>query len=143
MKPHFFYCIILVLTACRTIEVDPPAPEFKGLEEISSTEPSFLLIQTEMALKPYLKEADQNLLVNQNNVKESVIRIILKGTLFYSNLKKKRLKQQSTVRLTCACLIAPHAMSCLERNAAQFHGYTLLAVLMNLKEKYIFLIRVK
>ena len=61
MKSALFYSIILLLTACRTIEVDPPAPEFKGLEEMSSTEPSFLLIQTEMALKPYLKEADQGL----------------------------------------------------------------------------------
>lgn len=61
MKPHFFYCIILLLSACRTIEVDPPAPEFIGLEEISSAKPSLLFIQTEMALKPYLKEADQSL----------------------------------------------------------------------------------
>lgn len=61
MKTISFCWVILVLTACKTIEIDPPAPEFKGLEEISSTKPSFLLIQTEMALKPYLKEADLSL----------------------------------------------------------------------------------
>jgi len=106
MKSALFYSIILLLTACRTIEVDPPAPEFKGLEEMSSTEPSFLLIQTEMALKPYLKEADQG-------------------------LDKKftgKSEQCEGVSYTYHVL---------------FRGYMLLAGLMNLKERYVFLIKVK
>lgn len=49
------------LLSCKTIHIDPPAPEFKFISEISTTEPSFLSIQTELSLKPYLLEADQSL----------------------------------------------------------------------------------
>lgn len=61
MKQLVLLTLTLVLFACKTIEIDPPAPEFKYVNEISATQPSFLSIQTELALKPYLKEADQSL----------------------------------------------------------------------------------
>jgi hypothetical protein len=61
MKIVFFSIVVLWLASCKTIEVDPPAPEFKGLEEMSPTQPSVLFIQTEIALKPYLTEANQRL----------------------------------------------------------------------------------
>jgi hypothetical protein len=53
--------VFMGLLSCKTIEIDPPAPEFKFIQEISTTEPSFLSIQTELSLKPYLLEADQAL----------------------------------------------------------------------------------
>ncbi|MEY3592802.1 MAG: hypothetical protein RLZZ38_1793, partial [Bacteroidota bacterium] len=53
--------VFIGLLSCKTIEIDPPAPEFKFIKEISTTEPSFLSIQTELSLKPYLLEADQSL----------------------------------------------------------------------------------
>ena len=57
----FGFILFIVLSACKTIAIDPPAPEFKVIEEISATEPSFIIIQTELALKPYLTEVDQGL----------------------------------------------------------------------------------
>lgn len=61
MRFPLFISIILFFASCKTIEVDPPAPEYIGLEEVSAPLPSQLYIQTELALKPYLKEADQSL----------------------------------------------------------------------------------
>ena len=55
------FLIFMSLLSCKTIEIDPPAPEFKFIEEVSTTEPSFLSIKTELSLKPYLQEADQML----------------------------------------------------------------------------------
>lgn len=55
------FLALLVLFSCKTIKIDPPAPEFKFIKEISTAEPSFLSITTELSLKPYLVEADQAL----------------------------------------------------------------------------------
>ncbi|MFM8596699.1 MAG: DUF4403 family protein [Flavobacteriales bacterium] len=53
--------VIVGLSACKTIEIDPPAPEFQFVDEYSPPSPSFLSIQTELFLKPYLLEADLSL----------------------------------------------------------------------------------
>jgi len=53
--------LILGLFSCKTIKIDLPVPDFKVVAEVSAPEPSFLSLHTEIALKPYLKEADQSL----------------------------------------------------------------------------------
>jgi hypothetical protein len=55
------FLALFVLFSCKTIKIDPPAPEFKFITEISTADPSFLSIATELSLKPYLVEADQAL----------------------------------------------------------------------------------
>lgn len=57
----FGFILLIVLSACKTIAIDPPAPEFKAIDEVSATAPSVIIIQTELALKHYLTEADQSL----------------------------------------------------------------------------------
>lgn len=61
MKQLGSFVLTFLLFACKTIEISPPAPEFKAIEENSTTETSFLVIETELSLRPYLKEADQAL----------------------------------------------------------------------------------
>lgn len=53
--------LILGLFSCKTIKIDLPVPDFKVVEEVSAPEPSFLSLETELALKPYLSEADKSL----------------------------------------------------------------------------------
>ena len=53
--------LILGLYSCKTITIELPVPDLKVIAEISAPEPSFLSLQTELALKPYLTEADQSL----------------------------------------------------------------------------------
>lgn len=59
---YFFVLTLLLLFSCKTsIEIDQPAPDLKVVYEASALEPSFLSIQTELALKPYLLEAEGSL----------------------------------------------------------------------------------
>jgi hypothetical protein len=53
--------LILGLFSCKTIKIDLPVPDFKVVDEVSAPEPSFLSLETELALKPYLTEADKSL----------------------------------------------------------------------------------
>ena len=53
--------LILGLYSCKTITIELPVPDLKVIAEISAPEPSFLSLQTEIALKPYLTEANQSL----------------------------------------------------------------------------------
>lgn len=51
----------LGLFSCKTITIESPITDLKVIDEVSAPEPSFLSLQTELALKPYLTEADQSL----------------------------------------------------------------------------------
>ena len=53
--------LILGLFSCKTIRVELPLADYKAVEEVSAPEPSFLSLETELALKPYLSEADKRL----------------------------------------------------------------------------------
>lgn len=53
--------LFLGLFSCKTITIELPVPDFKVVSEISTPEPSYLSLQTEVALKPYLSEADKSL----------------------------------------------------------------------------------
>jgi hypothetical protein len=53
--------LLLGLFSCKTITIELPVPDFKVVAEVSAPEPSFLSLQTELALKPYLTEADKSL----------------------------------------------------------------------------------
>ena len=53
--------LLLGLFSCKTITIELPIPDFKVVEEVSAPEPSFLSSETELALKPYLSEADKSL----------------------------------------------------------------------------------
>ncbi|MDP4595362.1 MAG: DUF4403 family protein [Crocinitomicaceae bacterium] len=53
--------LLLGLFSCKTITIELPIPDFKVVEEVSAPEPSFLSLETELALKPYLSEADKSL----------------------------------------------------------------------------------
>ncbi|MFM7005827.1 MAG: DUF4403 family protein [Flavobacteriales bacterium] len=58
----FYFLTLLLLFSCKTsIEIDQPAPDLNVVYEPNALEPSYLFIQTELALKPYLLEADQSL----------------------------------------------------------------------------------
>lgn len=58
---HIISFLLLGLFSCKTIAFELPVADFKVINEISAPEPSFLSFQTELALQPYLKEADQML----------------------------------------------------------------------------------
>lgn len=58
---NIVFFLLLGLFSCKTITIELPIPDFKVVDEISAPEPSFLSIQTELALKPYLTEADKSL----------------------------------------------------------------------------------
>ena len=58
---NIIFFLLLGLFSCKTITIDLPVPDFKVVAELSAPEPSFLSLQTELALKPYLKEADKSL----------------------------------------------------------------------------------
>jgi len=53
--------LIIGLFSCKTITIELPVPDFKVVDEVSAPEPSFLSLETELALKPYLTEADKSL----------------------------------------------------------------------------------
>ena len=53
--------LIIGLFSCKTITIELPVPDFKVVDEVSAPEPSFLSLETEIALKPYLTEADKSL----------------------------------------------------------------------------------
>ena len=55
------FFLLLGLFSCKTIKIELPVPDFKVVEEVSAPEPSFLSLETELALKPYLSEADKSL----------------------------------------------------------------------------------
>ena len=58
---NIVFFLLLGLFSCKTIKIELPVPDFKVVAEVSAPEPSFLSLQTELALKPYLKEADKSL----------------------------------------------------------------------------------
>jgi len=53
--------LIIGLFSCKTITIELPVPDFKVVDEVSAPEPSFLSLETKIALKPYLTEADKSL----------------------------------------------------------------------------------
>jgi len=58
---NIVFFLLLGLFSCKTITIELPVPDFKVVTEVSAPEPSFLSLQTELALKPYLTEADKSL----------------------------------------------------------------------------------
>jgi hypothetical protein len=58
---NIVFFLILGLFSCKTITIELPVPDFKVVAEVSAPEPSFLSLQTDLALKPYLTEADKSL----------------------------------------------------------------------------------
>ncbi len=61
MKTLVVFIGFFVIASCKTIQTYPPPPEFRLVEDLSSSEPSFLNIQTQVSLKPYLDEAEKSL----------------------------------------------------------------------------------
>lgn len=58
---YLLFSTLLALYSCKTVRINPPAPEFKFIDELATLEPSLLFIETELNLKPYLMEAENSI----------------------------------------------------------------------------------